>query len=246
MRRGISQHDDQAWMLFMPNEDVAAFAVIESTNTTVIQRKVIVQTRQYTAGDPRKTIWVNGPQDVAADTTGIATMALGYPAVALGSASAGAHVGPSDGSWELSTGYPGFVVIGSGPIDGTVVVIRQPEATICKGVTTGTTNGASTFTVDGVSALSGLVPVAGATNTLTVQNLPTMYLANNAAVMFVWNDSANQWEGWGGGSNNKQSLVTAVQVNTTSNTIDIKTRTLNGQWTNTESDWVTIHTGNTC
>ncbi len=225
--RALSQFSDQAWFSFTPNAAVAAFAVMESTGTTTSKRKVIVQTRQYTAGDPRKTIWINGPQSVASGTYGIATMALGYPAVALGSASAGAHVGPSDGSWELSTGYPGFVVIGSGPIDGTVVVIRRQEATICKGVTTGTTNGASTFTVDGVSALSGLVPVAGATNTLTVQNLPTMYLANNAAVMFVWNDSDNQWEGCGGASGSNNSLVTAVQVTTTSNTIDITTLTLN-------------------
>ena len=197
MTRGISQHDDQAWMLFMPDEDVAAFAVMESIDTIVIQRRVVVKTQKYAAGDPRKTIWINGPQDVAADTTGIATMALGYPAVALGSGGNGAHVGPYNGSWELSAGYPGFVVVGSGPASGTVVVIQRPVITICRGLAKGAVEAAAaSYTVDNVTAETGLTPVASSSDELTVYvstNTNAPAIDDNANVRFHWSDADNKW-----------------------------------------------------
>ena len=197
--RGLSQFNDQAWFLFTPNAAVAAFAVMESTGTTTNQRKVVVQTQQYAAGDPRKTIWINGPQNVASGEYGLATMALGYPAVALGSSSidAGDHVGPSDGSWELSTGYPGFVVIGTGPVSGTVVVIRRQQITVCRGKAVGAVSAAAaSFTADNVTAETGLSPVANSSATLTVYvttntNAPAM--DDNANVRFHWSSADDKW-----------------------------------------------------
>ncbi len=194
MTRGLSQLQDQAWFPFTPNAAVAAFAVMESTDATTTDGRIVVQTRQYTAGDPRKTIWINGPLDVASGGTGIATMALGYPAVALGSASAGAHVGPSDGSWELSTGYPGFVVIGSGPIDGTVVVIRRPERTVCTAILAADAGPGASVNVDNVVAISGLSPVANSSATLSAVMQPADRALDNAICEIEWEEATNTWK----------------------------------------------------
>ena len=237
-------------ILFKPSADIPAYAVMESTGSETVNHEICVDTRKYVAGSPKKVLLVNGPIAVDSGTYGRCAMAADRPLQVLGSGSAGQIVGPSDGSTSLSSGHPGFVCIGAGAVSGTVVAQRQLEHTRIIGSATAnvaTTN--TTFTIDNVTAFSGLEPVQGSSNTITVQNTFELKVNDNAKVAADYNESADQWVAIGGTTNSAMSsqvVVTGHTINTTSNTFDIKTRTLRGDWTNNESGWVTYHTGNTC
>ena len=193
--KGTGTISSRLWSRFIPDADVPAFGVFQSNGTTVNQGRVFISGKQYVAGDPKKTIWVNGPMAVKSGHIGYCHDGLGYAAACLGSGNVGQHVGPSEGSWAVSSGQPGFVIIGPGAISGTVMVKREPGPTICKGLATAavaTANG--TFTVDNVVAMSGLVPVASSGATLTIQNTFSGETDDNGKVVFIYNAADGNWE----------------------------------------------------
>ena len=79
----VQCEDYRDWIPFTPAAAAPAFGVMESTGTTTLDGQIVIQTKAYVPGDPRKTIWVNGPQNVAAGAYGRCTRAIDVPTVAL-------------------------------------------------------------------------------------------------------------------------------------------------------------------
>lgn len=184
----------KAWIPFQPDEAVAAHALMEDDGKTSVDGALVVSTQKFTAGPPPKMLYINGPQAVGSGAIGFCTLAMSEPAAVLGSISAGVTCGPTNGTWTVSINNPGFISLGAGPVAGTSFVIRTPEATICKGLTKGAfSSSANTFTVDNVKAMSGLTPVAGSSNTLTIQNLFDDGAQDNVEATFMWNQSEGNW-----------------------------------------------------
>ena len=193
----VSIDSDRSWVPFKPSAAAPAYGVMESTGVTISAGQIIIQTRAYVPGDPRKTIWVNGPQDVAAGYYGRCTRAIDYPTVALVTTSptAGQMIGPQGStSWQLAPGYPGFVCIGTGSPTGTAIVVRKPEVSTVKGTCQGNSSGA-TLTINTVTAMTGLAAVPNASATITVQNLfGDTTNSSGQKLTAIWNDANAQWE----------------------------------------------------
>lgn len=184
-------------VFFKPNAVVAPYAVMETTGTEVLGggMSVALLTRQYQAGDPRKALVINSHWAVKANEFGRGILATQAPVIILGSGSAGASVGPSNASWVLATGHPGFRMIGDGPVANTIFAVREFAPTVCEAILKGAMVVADpTGTVDNVVALSGLDPVANAAAELTVQNTHSWDVDDDATCEIKWNESDNQWE----------------------------------------------------
>jgi len=182
---------------FKPSVDVSAFGVMEGTGATTNHGEVVVTTKQYVAGDPRKVIYVNGPADVTAYAYGRCSTAMHRPVMVLTNTTQidGASIGPSDSSWECNAGHPGFTVVGASPITDTALVMRQPEMTRCQGLAVSNTETTdSTFSVDTVHAYSGLEPVASTTATLTVRNKFEDEITADDPLTFSWDRTDNEWK----------------------------------------------------
>jgi hypothetical protein len=192
----MSLYSNPGWVPFKPDAAVPASSVMEVTGTTTSLGVTIYTTQKYSAGDPRKVILTNSYQDVAADEIGYATLGLMQPVyvASTGSIAVGASCGPTDSSWVLTTDYPGFIAV-EAAASNLVLVVRNPAPTICEGLAVGAvadTDG--TYSVDNVKALSGLVPVANSSATLTVQNTFSDDIDDNGKVFFAWHESRNRWE----------------------------------------------------
>jgi hypothetical protein len=158
--------------------------------------RMIIKTKKYAAGNPPKVVFLNGPVSATANQLGgRCTLANEYPALARGTASAGNTVGPSDASWTLANGHPGFLCIATGPVTNTMVVVRTPEAFMVKGETTANVaNTADNFTIDNVTMQSGLNVVSGSSTNLTIQNIFQDKIDEDNIVTAVWNHSLDVWE----------------------------------------------------
>ncbi len=181
---------------FTPNAAVDAFAVMEANGTVVVNDKTFVKTKQFTAGAPPKLIYVNGPMDVASGAYGQCSLAMGVPAYAKATSTIneGGICGPTDSDWTLTADFPGFIALAA-DANGVVLVVRDPGPTICKGLLDGVlADTDATATVDNVVAMSGIVPVAAASDELTVQNQHDWDGDNDAVCEFMWNYTDGQWE----------------------------------------------------
>lgn len=184
------------WVPFTATVAVAAHAVMESTGVALVNGHPVIQCRQYQAGDPRKTLWVNGPQDVAANGYGSCTQAVGIPVYvkASGAIAAGDICGPTHSTWTLTADYPGFRAIAAAASD-LVLAVQVAENTRCRGLLTAnmaTTD--STITVDNVRALCGLQPVVNTADTLTVYNIMEWEGDDDGVCLFEWHAGTDQWE----------------------------------------------------
>ena len=221
--KGTGTISSRLWSRFIPDADVPAFGVFQSNGTTVNQGRVFISGKQYVAGDPKKTIWVNGPMAVKSGHIGYCHDGLGYAAACLGSGNVGQHVGPSEGSWAVSSGQPGFVIIGPGAISGTVMVKREPGPTIARGKLTDSiepTNGS--VSVANISVLSGLEIVSDANTSVTCENLLHLRGENTGNAYFIWNESTASSELLK--VEPRAEVIKAVissAVNTTDNTVSV-------------------------
>lgn len=124
------------------------------------------------------------------------------------------------------------------------VVSGQQKTKICLCQLTAAQTGSDTsFIVDTITPLdSGQIPSA---TTATVYNVPKCAGANGAPAMIEFNETSGHWEvQWI--VNVSQSVVTNEQIDGTNKLIQIKTRTMWGNWVGSESGWTTIHTGGAC
>ena len=171
---------------FYAESSMPACAVMEANGVTTRHGHVCVKARAYQAGPPPKVLLINGPSAVSANSYGSASMASMGIVRAAGSVNAGSICGPTNNSTSLSSGYPGFVCVGAGA-GSTSYVVRQEEATICRGqATANVTVNTTTFNCDNVVCLSGLVPVANSNSTLTVGNVFGDYICDNANITFAY------------------------------------------------------------
>ena len=191
---------DKYHILFKPSADIPAYAVMESTNSETVGGEICVDTRKYVAGAPKKVILVNGPLAVSSGKYGRCALAADRPLAILydTSISAGQICGPTNGATGLSPAYPGFTCIGPGPVSGTVVAQRETQPTLCRGLLAAAlTTTTASVSVDNVVALSGLVPVANTSATLTVYNIyATKGFAgpDNGVCYFHYAPKDDRWE----------------------------------------------------
>ncbi len=193
MPGGYAAIPEYDWVPFTPNAAVAAHAAMKVTGTTTLNGEVVYQTRQYQAGAPPKTVLINGPQDVASGSYGMASTAMGHPMAALCSESSGI-VGPSHNSWTLTTAHPGFFVLGAGAVSGTAMVLRVCSGTKVKGLAVGAVAGTSPFNIDNVSTMTGLEVVENSSSTVSIVNTFTDTLDDNGVVTATYNETDTQWE----------------------------------------------------
>ncbi len=190
---------DYPWVRHTPDAAVSAHAVMEVSGTTTQLGEIVYQTTQFTAGGntPTKMVLINGPMDVGSGEYGVACSGQGYPVAATsGSTTNGAIVGPSDSSWTLSTGHPGFVVAGAGAIAGTAMVLRQAQSIEVRGWATAAVANGDNFTIDNVKTMSGLETVASSSDTLSILNTFDHDIDDNGFVMAKYNETVAAYNGF--------------------------------------------------
>lgn len=189
---------DDRWLSFTPNAAVEAFAVMEDNGSTTVDGEVVLQTKQYAAGNPNKVVYVNGPVDVASGHYGPCTLLMDKPGwvqydTGDGTPATGESWGPKPSSWKLAKNLPGFIIIG-GAASGLVLAIRQVTAWRCRALAKGAITGSGTKTVDNIKPISGLMPVVDSDAELSAENTHTYDVDNNANVRIEWIENENQWE----------------------------------------------------
>ncbi len=179
-------------------EQVPAFAVIKQTTSTIANGNFVIGAIQYTADNtnPCWPVFINRATNTADEKHGVCTPATDEPTLALcNSTTVGQIVGPSEGSWSLGTGHPGFVVMGAGPASSTAFVMRTPEVTIVKGTCEGNAGTGDAITINTVTTMSGLEVVSGTENTISVENLfGDTTNSSGQKMTALYNKSQSQWD----------------------------------------------------
>lgn len=145
MQTGESPYHNRIWVPFINAEDsepIPAHALMQKAvvdddppetadGVTSVESQVVVYCQKYEAGHEDYPLFINGPVEVNPGEPGRCTMALGHPTVVLGEETTG-YATPQAGQWDLAAGGIEFEVLGAGPIDGTMMVVRNfgssPEA----------------------------------------------------------------------------------------------------------------------
>jgi len=125
---------DDRWLPFTPDEDVAAFAVMECTGEMTVDGEIVYQTTQptTTGGD---VFLINGPVAVGANDYGPCVKATDKPAWALYDTGltppvAGEGWGPTLDSWVLVPSDDGYVCVSDADTSNGVVLVLRKRARV--------------------------------------------------------------------------------------------------------------------
>lgn len=146
------------------------------------------------------------------------------------------------GCFRSPTGAWGFAWQGQESDQNQIIWVQQ-QAKLCLCQLTAAQTGSDTsFTVDTLTAMDGgIVP----TGTITAYNVSASAGADDAVACIEWNENTDHWEvQWI--VNTSQSVMTNHQVDTANMKLQMKTRTLWGNWAGDESGWTDEHTGDDC
>ena len=179
---------------FFAESTMPACAIMEANGVTTKNDIVCIKVRAYQAGPPPKVLLVNSPSSVNASTYGKATLATAGLVRAAGSVNAGSFCGPTHNSTSLTSGYPGFIAVGAGA-NTTTWVIRQEEPTMVRATTVNAVlANAASWTCDGVVAITGLCPVQGSGNTITITPMAAGWTLDADAIgLAVFDEAASLW-----------------------------------------------------